>query len=59
MIRVRETFEYDLDVDSLNTDKDIFTINDYVDCVDGMICPFWDGYVSPENLSREIEVIKQ
>lgn len=43
-MKIREVFEYEVDTDDVN---EIFFIKDYVDCVDDMCTPFWDGYANP------------
>ena len=53
-MKVREIFEYEVDAQNIN---DVFTIKDYVDCVDDMPCPFYDGYPAIEITKRELEVL--
>lgn len=62
-MKVREIFEYEVydnvngkDIDSLET---VFRIKDYVDCVDDMPCPFWDGYTKPEITNHTLEIIEK
>lgn len=44
-MKIREVFEYEVDTDNFD---EVFTIYNYVDCVDDMCTPFWDGYKHPE-----------
>jgi len=53
-MKIRETFEYEVDASNLN---EVFKIKDYVDCVDDMPCPFWDGYPRIEITDFKLEVI--
>ena len=54
-MKIRETFEYEVDASDLNN---VFTVSDYVTCVDDMSCPFWDRYEHPyEFTKRELEVL--
>lgn len=60
-MKVREIFEYEIrdeetgeDITSLDN---VFTIENYVDCVDDMCCPFWDGYIKPDIYDHKIEII--
>ena len=54
-MKIRETFEYEVDTENI---EDVFTIKDYVDCVDDMSCPFWDGYPSINITKRNIEILE-
>ena len=61
-MKVREIFEYEVynyetgeDIKSL---ENVFKIKDYVDCVDDMCCPFWDGYIKPEIINKKIEILE-
>lgn len=54
-MKIRETFEYEVDTENID---DVFTIKDYVDCVDDMPCPFWDGYHSINITKRNIEILE-
>ena len=31
----------------------------YIDCVDDMCCPFWDGYAKPYITHKNLEVIEE
>ena len=53
-MKIRETFEYEVYPENMN---DVFTIKDYINCVDDMPCPFWDGYEKPYITNRKIEII--
>lgn len=55
-MKIRETFEYEVEADNL---EDVFTIDNYIDCVDDMCCPFWDGYVKPYITHKNLEVIEE
>ena len=62
-MKVREVFEYEVydnvegkDLDNLDN---VFKIEDYVDCVDDMCCPFWDGYIKPEIYNHTIEILEK
>lgn len=54
-MKIRETFEYEVDTDNI---KEVFKIKDYIDCVDDMCCPFWDGYIKPEIINKKIEILE-
>lgn len=61
-MKIREIFEYEVvdeetgeDIKSL---ENVFKIKDYVDCVDDMCCPFWDGYIKPDIINHKIETIE-
>lgn len=61
-MKVREIFEYEVvdeetgeDIKSLDN---VFRIKDYVDCVDDMCCPFWDGMIKPNIIKHNLEIIK-
>ena len=56
IMKIREVFEYEVDTDNL---EEVFTIKDYVHCVDDMTCPFWDGYIVPDSISHNLEIIKK
>jgi len=60
-MKVREIFEYELRDEETGEDittlEDVFKIEDYVDCVDDMCCPFWDGYIKPNIISHKLEII--
>lgn len=62
-MKVREIFEYELrdeeTGESINTLDDVFRIKDYVDCVDDMCCPFWDGYIKPDIYNHTIEILEK
>lgn len=53
-MKIREVFEYEVDASDLN---EVFKIKDYIDCVDDMSCPFYDGYPAIEITKRELEVL--
>jgi len=57
-IRIKETFEYDIELpDNLNDTqiiKKIWRIRDTLDCVADMPTPFWDGYPCPEMISESM-----
>lgn len=60
-MKVREIFEYELRDDETGKEitslMNVFRIKDYVDCVDDMCCPFWDGMIKPNILSHKLEII--
>ena len=53
---VRETFEYEVDTDDI---EEVFTISSYVQCVDDMTSPFWDGMIAPDIINHNLEIIEQ
>ena len=53
-MKIRETFEYEVDTDNI---EEVFTINSYVKCVDNMPCPFWDGMKSPYVICHNLEIL--
>lgn len=55
-MKIRETFEYEVETDDINQ---VFKISDYVNCVDDMTCPFWDGYCPPSITDHKFEIIEQ
>jgi hypothetical protein len=55
-MKIREVFEYEVDTDDMN---EVFTIKDYVECVDDMTCPFWDGMIAPDIINHDLEIIEQ
>ena len=55
-MKIREIFEYEVETDNLD---DVFKIRDYVNCVDGMTCPFWDGMIQPNITNHDLEIIEQ
>lgn len=61
-MKVRETFEYEVynnetgeDIENL---ENVFRIKDYVECVDDMCCPFWDGMIKPDIIKHDLEIIE-
>ena len=54
-MKIKETFWYEVDTDDIN---EVFKIKDYVDCVDDMTCPFWDGYAAPQIVDSKLEILK-
>lgn len=60
-MKVREIFEYEVVDEKTGEDiknlEDVFKIKDYVDCVDDMCCPFWDGYIKPNIIGHKLEII--
>jgi hypothetical protein len=60
-MKIRETFEYEVVDEETGEDikniEDVFTIKDYVDCVDDMCCPFWDGMIKPNIIKHDLEII--
>ena len=60
-MKVREIFEYEIRDDETGKEitslMNVFRIKDYVDCVDDMCCPFWDGMIKPNILSHKLEII--
>lgn len=54
IMKIRETFEYEVDTDNI---EEVFTINNYVQCVDDMPCPFWDGMKSPYVICHNLEIL--
>ena len=61
-MKVREIFEYELrdeaTGENITSLENVFRIKDYVECVDDMCCPFWDGMIKPDILSHKLEIIK-
>ena len=55
-MKIREVFEYEVDTDDI---KEVFTIKDYVECVDDMTCPFWDGYKIGESICHRLEILNK
>ena len=53
-MKIREVFEYEVETDDINK---VFTVNNYVKCVDDMSCPFWDGYYHPNITDHKFEII--
>ena len=53
-MKIRETFEYEVDTDNI---EEVFTINSYVQCVDDMPCPFRDGMKSPHIICHNLEIL--
>lgn len=54
-MKIREVFEYEVDTDNL---EEVFTLEDYRQCVDDMTYPFWDGMENPYNVKHSLEIIK-
>ena len=55
-MKIKEVFEYEVDTNDMSR---VFTIKDYVDCVDDMCCPFWDGYTHPRITKRDLQIIEK
>ena len=55
-MKIREVFEYEVETNNMD---EVFRIKDYVDCVDDMCCPFWDGYIHPDITKHNLEIIEQ
>lgn len=55
-MKIIEVFEYEVETDDINQ---VFKINDYVECVNDMCCPFWDGYCPPNIIDHKFEIIDQ
>jgi hypothetical protein len=55
-MKIREVFEYEVEASTID---DVFTIKDYVHCVDDMTTPFWDGYIVPDSISHNLEIIEK
>ena len=62
-MKVREIFEYELrdeeTGESIDSLENVFKIEDYVDCVDDMCCPFWDGMIKPDIYNHKLEIIEE
>ena len=62
-MKVREIFEYELRDEETGEDitslENVFRIKDYVECVDDMCCPFWDGMIKPDILAHKLEIIEE
>ena len=62
-MKVREIFEYELRNEETGEDitnlENVFKIEDYIDCVDDMCCPFWDGYIKPDIYNHKFEIIEE
>lgn len=56
-MKIRETFEYE--VEDCNDINEVFKIKDYIDCVDGMTCPFWDGEKVGDIYYSNLEIIEE
>ena len=54
-MKIREVIEYEVETDNMD---EVFRIKDYIDCVDDMCCPFWDGYIKPNIINHKIEAIE-
>lgn len=50
-MKIREIFEYDVEANDI---EDVMTIQDLLQCVEDMPCPFDDGYPPRENMSHNI-----
>jgi len=61
-MKIREIFEYEVRNEETGEDikdlQNVFRIKDYVECVDDMCCPFWDGMIKPDILVHKLEIIK-
>jgi len=61
-MKIREVFEYEVYDNETGEDiknlENVFIIKNYVDCVDGMCCPFWDGCYKPEITNHTLEIIE-
>lgn len=61
-MKVREIFEYEIrneeTSEDINSLDNVFTIKDYVDCVNDMSCPFWDGKIPPDIFNHKLEIIE-
>ena len=62
-MKIREIFEYEVIDEETGEDiknlEDVFKIKDYVECVDDMCCPFWDGYAKPYITHKNLEIIEE
>ena len=56
-MKIREVFEYE--VEDCNDINEVFKIKDYISCVDGMTCPFWDGEKVGEIYYSNLEIIEE
>ena len=56
-MKIRETFEYE--VEDCNDVNEIFKIKDYIECVDDMTCPFWDGMKVGNIYASEFRVLEK
>ena len=56
-MKIRETFEYK--VEDCNDINEVFRIKDYIDCVDDMPCPFWDGEKVGKIYYSNLEIIEE
>ena len=55
-MKVKEVIEYEVDTNNMD---EVFRIVDYIDCVDDMCCPFWDGMIKPDILAHKLEIIEE
>ena len=58
-LKIKETFEYEVEIENDEDKKNIFSIQNYIDCVDDMCCPFWDGYIHPEIYNKEFKILEE
>ena len=58
-LKIKETFEYEVEIENDEDKENIFSIQNYIDCVDDMCCPFWDGYIHPDITKHNLEIIEQ
>ena len=54
---IKETFIYT--VEDCNDINEVFKIKDYIDCVDGMTCPFWDGEKVGDIFFSDLEILEE
>ena len=58
-LKIKETFEYEVEIENDEDKENIFSIQNYIDCVDDMCCPFWDGYIHPEIYNKEFKILEE
>lgn len=56
-MKIKETFIYE--VEDCNDINEVFTIQDYIDCVDGMTTPFWDGQYVGTIIDSDLEILEE
>lgn len=56
-MKIKETFIYE--VEDCNDINEVFTIQDYIDCVDDMPCPFWDGQYVGTIIDSDLEILEE
>ena len=61
-VKFKETFEYVIefpdDYNDTQIRKNLWCIEDTVDCVNDMPCPFWDGFPQPKSMEVTLDYEK-